>query len=40
MAYSNKTIQLDETTNMKEKINNLAKELSIVKQLKMHEVYC
>ena len=39
IAHSNNTIQPDETTDMKRKIETLAKELSIAKQLEIHGAY-
>lgn len=39
IAHSNNTIQPDETTDMKGKIETLAKELSIAKQLEIHGAY-
>ena len=40
IVYLNNTIQPDKTTDMREKIEILARELSIAKQFELHRVYC
>ena len=39
IAHLNNTIQPDKTTDTRKKIENLARELSIARQLEMHRVY-